>query len=180
MNYFAPILRKLIENLLNAFCLFYLSIKNGRKRNINSKSQDSRKITDKREDADQNAKVKTRKEDLIMSTITVGTQVVEDAKRELIEKLKSNIDLDRVKKICSEQHGIEMIEGIDLKHGDIVSHNDQVLYRLDFDIRFSMSVLIDSEGNYISTSIESNDQPSTPEEDIDEAGSQAAEGYRQY
>jgi hypothetical protein len=115
-----------------------------------------------------------------MSTITVGTQVVEEAKRELIEKLRNNIDLDQVKAICREQCGIEMIEGIDLKHGDIVGRNDQVAYRLDFDIRFSMSVLIDNEGNCISTSLKSNDQPSTPEDRIEEAGSQAAEGYSQY
>jgi hypothetical protein len=115
-----------------------------------------------------------------MSTITVGTQVVEDAKRELIEKLKSNIDQDQVKAICSEQYGIEMIEGIDLNHGDIVSHNDQVAYRLNFDIRFSISVLIDNEGNYISTSIESNDQPSTPEDRIEEAGNQAATEHSEF
>ena len=115
-----------------------------------------------------------------MSTITVGTQVVEDAKRELIEKLKSNIDLDQVKAICKDQYGIEMIEGIDLNHGDIVSHNDQVAYKLDFDIRFSMSVLIDNEGNCISTSLKSNDEPSTPEERIEEAGSQAATEHSEF
>jgi hypothetical protein len=180
MNYFAPILRKLIEDILNAFLLFYLSIKNGRQRNINLKSQDSRKITDKRKDTDKNSKVKTRKEDLIMSIFTAGTQVVEDAKRELIEKIKSNIDLDQVKAICREQYGIQMIEGLDLNHGDIVSYNDQVAYRLDFDIRFSMSVLLDNEGNCISTSLKSNDQPSTPEERIEEAGRQADTEYSEF
>jgi hypothetical protein len=115
-----------------------------------------------------------------MRTITVGTHVVEEAKRELVEKLKSNIDLDQVKAICKEQLGIEMIEAVDFKHGDIVSNNDQVAYRLDFDIRFSMSMLIDSEGNCISTSLKSNDEPSTPEERIEDAGRQAAEESGQY
>jgi hypothetical protein len=115
-----------------------------------------------------------------MSTITIGTQVVAEAKRELIEKLKSNIDLDQVKAICREQYGIEMIEGIDLNHGDIVIHNAQVAYKLDFGIRFSISVLIDKEGNCISTSIKSNNEPLTAEERIEKASSQAATEYSQY
>ena len=47
MNYFVPILRKLIEDILNAFRLFYLTIKNPRQRAVNLKSQDRRKITNK-------------------------------------------------------------------------------------------------------------------------------------
>ena len=180
MNCFKLILRNLIKDILNDFRLFYLSIKKARKKGVNFRSQDSRKIIDEKERSFQNTKIKVRKENLIMSTITVDTHVVENAKRELIEKLKSNIDLDQVKATCNEQYGIEMVEGIDLKNGDIVSHNNQVAYRLDFDIRFSMFMLIDNEGNCINTSLKKNDEPSTPDERIEEAGSQAATEFSQY
>jgi hypothetical protein len=120
------------------------------------------------------------KEDLFMSRVTITAQVVEAAKRELIEKLKSNIDLDQVKAICRQQYGIEKIEGIDIKNGDIVSHNNQVAYRLDFDVHFSMPMLIDGEGNCTSTLTESGDELPTSEDHIEEAGRQAAIEHNQF
>lgn len=115
-----------------------------------------------------------------MNRVTVSAQVLEDAKHELIEKLKSNIDLDQVKSICREQYGLEAIEGLDIRNGDIVSHNDQVAFRLDFEIRTMMSVFIDKEGNCTSTSLRRITEPTTPEERIEEAGGQAATGYSQF
>jgi hypothetical protein len=115
-----------------------------------------------------------RKENFIMATITFGEHVIGDSIRELIEKIKSNIDLEQVRAVCKEQHGIETVENIDLKDGDIVTHRDQVAFKLDFEIRFVLPMLIDLQGNCISVLPAGSEKPSTPEERIEEAGSQAA------
>jgi hypothetical protein len=115
-----------------------------------------------------------------MNRLTVGAHVIEDAKRELIEKLKSNIDLDRIKAVCRDQHGMEMLDGINFKHGDIISHNGKVAFKLDFEIHFTLPVMIDEEGNYVEALSQNADEPSTPEERIDEAGIQAAARYSQF
>jgi hypothetical protein len=98
-----------------------------------------------------------------MGTVTIGQNVIQDGIRELIEKIISNIDLEQVKTICKKQHGIEMVENIDFKNGDIVAKNDQVAFKLDFEIRFVLPTLIDRQGNFISVLPASPEDPSTPE-----------------
>ena len=85
-----------------------------------------------------------------MATITFGEHVISDSIRELIEKIKSNIDLEQVRAVCKEQHGIATVENIELKEGDIVTYQDQVAFKLDFDIRFVLPVMIDRRGDCIS------------------------------
>lgn len=109
-----------------------------------------------------------------MATITFGEHVIGDSIRELIEKIKSNIDLEQVRAVCREQHGIAAVENIDLKDGDIVTYRDQVAFKLDFEIRFVLPVMIDRQGNCISVLLAGSEKPFTPVERIEEAGSQAA------
>jgi hypothetical protein len=72
---------------------------------------------------------------------------------DLIEKIKSNIQLDQVKEICKHQHGIGKINEIDFEHGDIVTHNSKVAYKLDFKISYNLSLLIDRRGKLINQNL---------------------------
>ena len=56
-----------------------------------------------------------------------------------------------------------MVENIDFKNGDIVAKNDQVAFKLDFEICFVLPTLIDRQGNFISVLPASPEDPSTPE-----------------
>ena len=89
------------------------------------------------------------KEDLFVDSNAVNPNMLEKAVIDLIEKVKSNIQLDQVKTICKHQHGIEKIDKIDCTHGDIVTHNDQVAFKLDFKISYNLSLLLDRKGNFI-------------------------------
>ena len=109
-----------------------------------------------------------------MATITFGEHVISDSIRELIEKIKSNIDLEQVRAVCKEQHGIDTKKVMEGKKGDIVSHRNNKKFKLDFDIRFVLPVMIDRRGDCISVLPMDSEKPSTPEERIEEAGSQAA------
>jgi hypothetical protein len=75
--------------------------------------------------------------------------MIEEAVIDLIEKVKSNIQLDQVKAICKHQHGIGKIDKIDFEHGDIVTHNGQVAFKLDFKISYNLSLLLDRKGKLI-------------------------------
>jgi hypothetical protein len=79
----------------------------------------------------------------------VNPDMIEKAVIDLIEKVKSSIQLDQVKAICKHQHGIETIDKIDFKHGDIVTHNGQVAFKLDFKISHNFSILLDRKGKLI-------------------------------
>jgi uncharacterized protein YjbI with pentapeptide repeats len=75
--------------------------------------------------------------------------MIEEAIIGLMEKLKSNIQLDQIKAICKHQHFIETIDKIDFKNGDIVTHDGEVAFKLDFNISYNLSILVDRKGKLI-------------------------------
>ena len=88
-----------------------------------------------------------------MINVSIDTNTVEEAKRELINQLKSKINLTEIEAVCREQYGIESIKACECVGGDIVIDNNQVAYKLDFEVRFSLSVLISNgENNAITLS----------------------------
>jgi hypothetical protein len=98
-----------------------------------------------------------------MSEVSLEKQVIRDTTRELIEKLKNYIiDLEHVRTVCKEQHGIETVENIDFEKGDIVSCKGNIASKLDLKISFYLSILIDRKGNYICTLPENIAQTSAP------------------
>jgi uncharacterized protein YjbI with pentapeptide repeats len=94
-------------------------------------------------------RIKSSKEDLFVDSNAVNPDMLEKAVTDLIEKVKSNIQLDQIKAICKNQHGIEKIDKIDCTHGDIVTHNDQIAFRLDFKVSYNLSLLLDRHGDFI-------------------------------
>ncbi len=94
-------------------------------------------------------KIKAARRDLTVDLKIVDHGLVEKAVRELFEKVKSDIRFDQVKTICKDQNGIESIDKIDFEYGEIVTHNDQVAFKLNFEISYNLSLLIDQLGNYI-------------------------------
>ncbi|MCF8092164.1 MAG: hypothetical protein K9K21_07540 [Desulfotignum sp.] len=106
-------------------------------------------------------------------------QVIKNGEKELIAAVQKNLDLKTVKKILKDR----MAETSFLsKGGQIVVHDNQIAFRLDFDLNLSGSLFFDRQGNHITDSSEpkssfyekalDDDQDNTPlplEEDMDEA-----------
>ena len=84
-----------------------------------------------------------------MDLSAVNPGMIEEAIIGLMEKLKSNIQLDQIKAICKHQHFIETIDKIDFKNGDIVTHDGEVAFKLDFNISYNLSILVDRKGKLI-------------------------------
>ena len=88
-----------------------------------------------------------------MINVSIDKNTVKEAKRELINQLKSKINQSDIETICREQYGIESIESCECINGDIIIDNNQVAYKLDFEVRFSLSILISNgENNAIALS----------------------------
>jgi uncharacterized protein YjbI with pentapeptide repeats len=94
-------------------------------------------------------KIKSAKEDLFVDLGAVKPAIIEEAIIDLMQKLKSNIQFDQVKAICKHQHFIETIDKIDFKNGDIVTHDGQAAFKLDFNITYNLSLLLDRKGKFI-------------------------------
>ncbi len=110
-----------------------------------------------------------------MSRLTTGTDIMENAKGEMIEQIRASIDMDRLREVFLEQYSVEVGDDIDYKSGDIVIHDDQIAVELEYEVLLSLSVLIDGEGNPIIPEPEDEEEPDSPEERVEEAGQQAGE-----
>lgn len=93
--------------------------------------------------------IKSSKENLFVDLDAVKPDTIEAAINDLIEKVKSNVQLDQVKKLCGHHHFIEKIDKIDFQNGDIVTHDGEVAFKLDFKISYNLSLMIDRDGKLI-------------------------------
>jgi hypothetical protein len=108
-----------------------------------------------------------------MNQLTIREDIVSTAKQELLEKINANIDMDRIREICADQYGLQNIDAIEFKEGDIVAHEGQVSYKLEFVVCFSLPLLIDENGNFRGVVSGETPKPETAEDRVDEIGQQA-------
>ena len=96
-----------------------------------------------------------------MIDVSIDTQTVEEVKRELINKLKSKIQQTQIETVCREKYDIESIDGCECTDGDIVIENNQVAFKLDYEVRFPVSILINIGENNATKSSEDDDNLSS-------------------
>lgn len=76
--------------------------------------------------------------------------VIKSGEQELIDAITADLDWGTIDKILSKEHNLKIDENVEYRNGDIVVHNDQIAYKLEFDVNVILSVILDREGNYIS------------------------------
>ena len=81
--------------------------------------------------------------------ITSG-DVIRDGERELIDAITADLDWGAIERIFKEKHRLGIREDVEYKNGELVVHDNQIAYRLDFDITVTLSLLLDRKGNYLS------------------------------
>lgn len=87
--------------------------------------------------------------------------VIKNGEKDLIQAVKDDLDLDIIKKIMQNKMNAESISS---KGGEIVVHNNEIAFRLDFSIEISSSLMFDRQGNYIS---KSDEEDALPIDDLD-------------
>ena len=76
--------------------------------------------------------------------------VIKGGEQELIDAITADLDWGVIEDIFKKEHQLGIEENVEYKKGDIVVYNDQVAYKLEFDVTVILSVLLDREGNYLS------------------------------
>ena len=102
-----------------------------------------------RSDMDKKSSIKLPKEDSSVDSKSVNPDKIEAAVVNLINQVKSDIRMDQVKARCKQQPDVEKIAQVDFVQGDIISHNDQIAFKLDYKISYKLSILLDRNGNLI-------------------------------
>ncbi len=84
-----------------------------------------------------------------MIKVTIDRQVMQNVMSGVADQLKNKIDLNlnHVKKLCKERYGIDTIVGVENKDANIMVFKDQIACKLDFEVRFPMSILITTKEN---------------------------------
>ncbi|WDP85750.1 MAG: hypothetical protein HUN05_11915 [Desulfobacter sp.] len=94
-------------------------------------------------------------------------EVIKNGEKDLIDSVQKDLDLDAVRDILKERMAVAALGS---KGGQIVIHDNQIAFRLDFEVNLSGSLLFDREGNFIDTPLgdpEAQDQDAQNQADLD-------------
>ena len=76
-------------------------------------------------------------------------EVIKTGEQELIDSINGELDWDVMEDIFKKQHQLEIGEDVEYRSGDLVVHENQVAYQLEFDVKVKLSILVDRDGNYL-------------------------------
>ena len=79
-----------------------------------------------------------------------NSDVIKSGERELIDSIIGDLDWDTIEEIVKNRHKLKIQDDVEYRQGDIIVHNNQVAYKLDFDVKMTLSVVFDRDGNYLS------------------------------
>lgn len=98
------------------------------------------------------------------------TKIIKESEQELIDTITGDLDWDSIEKILKERHKFELQDDIEYRRGDIVVHKNQIAYKIDFDIKVSVSVLFNRNGDCldVDTTLEPDDYDEKPEDGTNE------------
>lgn len=71
---------------------------------------------------------------------------IKNGEDELIDGLIGELDWSNIEKLLKEKFNLELHDDIEYKKGDIVIHREKLAYKLDFDVRVTLSLLFGRDG----------------------------------
>lgn len=82
-----------------------------------------------------------------------NAEIIKNSERELLDAITADLDWGAIEKIFLKEHNLSIEEDIEYKNGDIVSIENQIAYKLEFEVKVNLSVILDRNGDYVSVSI---------------------------
>ena len=102
------------------------------------------------------------------------SEVIKSGERELLDIIIGDLDWEAIEKIVKERHQLRIQDDVEFKQGDIVVYNNTVAYKLDFDVKVTLTLLFDRDGNYLSFSTSGDFKKDAGAVDLEEAESESA------
>ena len=78
-------------------------------------------------------------------------EVIKNGEKDLIDAVREDLDPDALREILKERLAVADLTS---KGGQIVVHENQIAFRLDFEVNLSGSLLFDRDGNFIDSRAE--------------------------
>ena len=80
-----------------------------------------------------------------------------------ITSIKSTFNSNNIEKVFKDQYNLSSISRADFKEGDIVVYNEQIAFKLGFEVKVSFAILMDRSGNFLGIKDCGNDATSNGE-----------------
>lgn len=92
--------------------------------------------------------------------------IIKNGEKDLIDAVKDDLDLDAVRRVLEKRMAASSLTS---SGGEIIVHNNEIAFRIDFNVQLSGSLMFDRDGNYIPRSEESGtlDEEDPEETDLD-------------
>lgn len=110
--------------------------------------------------------------DEVIQVKITNSEIIKSGEKELIDTITGDLDWDTIEKIVRDRHRLSIQDDVEYKDGDIIVHDNKVAYRLDFEVKMSISVVFDREGTCLSVLTSGGSDPlQFPDSDTTEKSS---------
>jgi len=100
--------------------------------------------------ANQNDAICVANDDCGIKTRLMDADLIRRREKEIVNAIASPINKKQLSEIFEKENGLSIAEGARFKDGQIISYNNKVVYKLDFDTDLKISLLIDRHGGFLS------------------------------
>lgn len=75
------------------------------------------------------------------------SESIKNSEKELIDSITGELDWSAIEKLLREKHNIGLQDDVEFRNGDLTVIDSQIAYKLDFDVKITLSVVFDRKGN---------------------------------
>jgi len=94
------------------------------------------------------------------------SEIIKNGEKELMDAITADLDWATIENIFLKEHNLKIEEDIDYKRGDIIVSNNQVAYKLEFEVKVNFSILLNRHGDYVSIAISGDETGLNPEKGV--------------
>ncbi|SHL53434.1 hypothetical protein SAMN02745216_05305, partial [Desulfatibacillum alkenivorans DSM 16219] len=97
-----------------------------------------------------------------------GIQAIKTGEKDLMDSITADLDWSVLQEMIRRRHHLEITDDLEFSGGDLVVHDNQVAYQLNFEVKVVLSVLLDRDGRCIfvrtpAEVLQKEEAPKTPE-----------------
>ena len=84
-------------------------------------------------------------------------KIIKDSEKELIDTITGDLNWDSIEQIIKDKHHFALQDDIEYRNGDIIVHNNEIAYKLNFNVKVALSVVFNRRGECIDIETSGNE-----------------------
>ncbi|MBF0376558.1 MAG: hypothetical protein HQK72_03645 [Desulfamplus sp.] len=74
-------------------------------------------------------------------------ETIQSSEKEFIDFINAELDWGSIEKMILKKHNLQLQDEVVYKQGDIMVYDNQIAYKFDFDIKVSLSLIFNRQGD---------------------------------